>query len=131
MQDRKDDLRDCPTAFECRDRLPGLSGWLSDDDLKLTRIWAGARFERGQEYFDLDNPARGPFIATGDEGRPTDQTYVNRLELPEHVWAKLVTWQRPLTRDEFEALDAQERSFRIGQQRSAAGEADPIYPEQP
>ena len=38
MRDQKDDLRDCPTAYECRDRLPELAGWMSDDDLKLLMV---------------------------------------------------------------------------------------------
>jgi hypothetical protein len=69
--ERSDDLRDCPTAYECRDRLPELSSWMSDDELKQVTIWRGTRFEPGQQYFDLDNPSRGPFVATGDEHPPT------------------------------------------------------------
>ena len=64
MRQSKDDLRDCATAYDCRDRLPELSAWMTDELLKQLPIWKRARFERGQEYFDLDNPERGPFVAT-------------------------------------------------------------------
>ena len=74
MKNRKDDLRDCPTAFECRDRLPELARWMTDDELKQIPIWDGRVFERNRMYFDLDNPERGAFVATGDERPPTDLT---------------------------------------------------------
>src|SRR5437870_1571080 len=99
-----DDLRDCFTAFECRDRLPELAAWMSDDDLKLVRIWHGTRFDRDREYFDLDNPERGPFVATGDERPPTDHTYTCRTDVPEEVWAKLATWRQPVSPNQIQAL---------------------------
>ena len=64
MTSRNEDLRDCLTAYDCRDRLPELSAWMTDDALKQIPIWRGNRFERGRTYFDLDNPERGPFVAS-------------------------------------------------------------------
>lgn len=129
MRGEKDDLRDCPTAYECRDRLPELSAWMSDELLKELQIWKGTRFERGQMYFDLDNPERGPFVATGDEAPPTDRTYACRRDVPERVWAQLVTWRQPVSSDQGRALDASVRDLGIGRERSAAGEARPLPPE--
>ncbi len=39
MNDRQNDFRDCPSAYDCRDRLPELSRWLTDDEMKLIPIW--------------------------------------------------------------------------------------------
>ena len=125
---RPPDRRDCLSAYDCRARFPALSAWMSDDDLKQVEIWHGARFETGQEYFDLDNPARGPFVATGDEHRPTDHTYVTRANLPERIWARLATWDQLVSESQAQALDAQVRSLGIGQGQSAAGEAHPRPP---
>ena len=129
MRDQKDDLRDCPTAYECRDRLPELAGWMSDDDLKQVRIWKGRRFDKGHSYFDLDNPERGPFVATGEEAFPTDHTYACRDEVPEQVWAKLITWRQNVSRDQAAALDLHVRELGIGRERSAAGDARPLPPD--
>ncbi|HLH25168.1 MAG TPA: hypothetical protein VK066_21820 [Chloroflexota bacterium] len=129
MRHQQDDLRDCASAYECRDRLPDLAAWMSDEVLKQVPIWQGARFERGQEYFDLDNPERGPFVATGDEHRPTDHTYVCRRETPERAWAQLVTWRQPVSADEGQALAWEVQNLGIGRERSAAGDARPLPPE--
>jgi hypothetical protein len=109
-----DDLRDCLTAYECRDRLPELSAWMTDELLKRLPIWRGARFERGQEYFDLDNPERGPFVATGDEGPPTDHSYVCRGEASERAWAQLVTWRQPISESQGQQIERIERDLGIG-----------------
>lgn len=129
MRQHKDDLRDCRTAFECRDRLPELAEWMSDEMLAQLPIWRGPRFERGQEYFDLDNPERGPFVATGDEHPPTDWTYVCRTEATERAWAQLVTWRQPVSVDEGDALAWEVQHLGIGRERSAAGDARPLPPE--
>jgi hypothetical protein len=123
MRQQKDDLRNCATALECRDRLPELAAWMSDEVLAQLPIWRGPRFERGQEYFDLDNPERGPFVATGDEKPPTDWTYVCRAEATERAWAQLVTWRQPVSRDEAEAREWQRRALGIGREVSGAGDA--------
>lgn len=125
MAARNDDLRDCPTAYTCRERLSALSAWMSDDDLKLIPIWRGNRFERGQEYFDLDHPERGAFVATGDEGPLTDHTYACRNEVPERVWARLVTWRQPMTEEQGEQVAWIEQHLGEGIETSAAGEARP------
>ncbi|HZR99377.1 MAG TPA: hypothetical protein VFE37_11755 [Chloroflexota bacterium] len=129
MRQTQDDLRDCPTAYECRDRLPALAAWMSDELLKQIPIWRGARFERGQEYFDLDNPERGPFVATGDEKPPTNHTYVCRGETTERAWAQLVTWRQPVSADEGLARAWEVEQLGIGRERSAAGDARPLPPE--
>jgi hypothetical protein len=114
MRGQKDDLRDCPTAYECRDRIPELSAWMDDDLLRQIPIWKGTRFERGQMYFDLDNPERGPFVATGDEKPPIDRTYACRTEVTERAWAQLVTWRQPVTADQAAALEANTRDLGTG-----------------
>ena len=96
MMDRDKDLRDAPTAWEARDRLPELANRLTEEDLKLIPIWRGARFERGQLYVDLDNIARGPFVADGEEGIVRDHTYARRLDVPEAVWARLTGTGNPV-----------------------------------
>jgi hypothetical protein len=102
---------------------------MSDDDLKQVPIWHGTRFQAGQEYFDLDNPARGPFVADGDEHPPTDYTYTARAEVPERIWARLATWDQLVSESQAQALDTQARMLGIGREQSAAGEARPLPPE--
>ena len=106
MIERTRDLRDCPSAYDCRDQLPELAAWMNDDELKLITIWAGPRFEEGQMYFDLDNPDRGAFVATGEEQPPKDWTYVAEADLPTEVWAKLVTWRQPISESQGDSLAA-------------------------
>jgi len=101
---------------------------MSDDDLKQVPIWHGRRFQAGQEYFDLDNPARGPFVATGDEHAPTHHTYIARADVPERIWARLVTWDQLVSESQAQALDTQARMFGVGREQSAAGEARPLPP---
>jgi hypothetical protein len=105
------DLRRCGTAFDCRDRLPALASWMSDDALKLIPIWPGAHFTSGHIYFDLDHPARGPFVADGAERPIRDHTYTERDMVPEEVWAQLITWDRPLSTDEATAIAMTERAL--------------------
>lgn len=131
MVERNRDLRDCLTAYECRDRLPELAAWMDDDMLKGLTIWKGSRFTPDEEYFDLDNPARGPFVATGDEGAPSGYTYVARSEAAERAWVRLITWRQPLSDDQAEALQVQEEMFRPAPEQSAAGEARAPRPEAP
>ncbi len=128
MPERNKSLRDCPTAYECRDQLRDLASWMSDDALKQIPIWKGARLERGKEYFDLDNPERGAFVATGDEGRPAAFTYACRSQLPETVWAQLITWRRLLSENEAEAIEGTIEALGVGRERSAAGPARPMPP---
>ncbi len=105
MAERQRDLRDCLTAYDCRDQLPELSSWMDDDMLKQLTLWRRGRLEAGEEYFDLDNPERGPFVATGDEHPPTDWTYVCRREATERAWAQLVTWRQLISADEGQARE--------------------------
>lgn len=98
------DLRGYPTAFDCRDQLPGLASWMSDDALKRIPLWKGNRFERGRVYFDLDNPDRGAFAATGEEETPTDYTYACMTEVPEEIWAQLITWRQPVSEADGDVL---------------------------
>ncbi|GEM_PF-4633522 len=128
MKGETEDLRGCPTAFECRDRLPELSRWMEDDLLKELPIWQKGTFDRGKEYFDLDNPDRGPFVAGGDEGPITDHTYVCRDDATERAWAELVTWRQPVSRAQGEAIEMNLRELGAGRERSAAGEGRPLPP---
>jgi cold shock CspA family protein len=123
MPDRRRDLRDCLTAYDCRDRLPDLAAWMAADLLKQITIWKGSRFERGEEYFDLDNPARGPFVATGDEGAPTNYTYVCRSQVAAPAWLRLITWQQPIDESQADALIRQAEFSSPLPAQSAAGEA--------
>jgi hypothetical protein len=118
------DLRDCATAYDCRDRLPELSAWMSDDYLKLLRIYPGARFERGHTYFDLTNPERGPFVADGSEGWITNHTYVCRDEVPERVWSQLATWRQQPSDNQAEAIQETVDDFGAAPEVSAAGQAE-------
>ena len=125
MAERQRDLRDCLTAYDCRDQLPELSSWMDDDMLKQLTLWRGGRFQADEEYFDLDNPERGPFVATGDEGPITDHTYVARREVAEPAWRQLVTWEQPVSPDQAEAIEALAEQFDPGPPQSAAGDARP------
>lgn len=120
-QEKNRDLRDCITAYDCRDRLPELAAWMSDDRLQLIRIWQGDRFEPGKLYFDLDHPERGPFTATGDEGFITDHTYVCRDETTEEAWAQLITWRRPLSDDQAESIAVRTQNLGTGYTRPLSG----------
>jgi len=121
----KQGMRDCRTAYECRDRLPALSAWMSDDLLKLIPLWQG-EFEAGATYFDLDNPRRGPFVATGDEARPKDATYVARRETTERAWAALETWGQGATLSQGQAIQDTIDTLGIQHEQSAAGDARPV-----
>lgn len=113
MSERTRDLREYGSAYDCRDQLPELAQWMDDDSLKLLPIWRGPRFERGEVYFDLDNPERGAFLATGDERQPSDWTYVAEREVPLEVWSQLITWRQPISEDQAESLAAEVAEFRI------------------
>jgi hypothetical protein len=126
MAERTLDLRDCPTAYECRDRLSELASWASEELLKQLPIWKGARLQPGQTYFDLDNPDRGPFVADDATGPPVDHTYVCRAEVPEHAWAMLITWRQPVSVDQAAQIEQLGCDLGMGIERSAAGEARPL-----
>ena len=129
MQQHNKDLRDCATAYDCRDAFPELSAWMSNDALKELPLWHGTRFEPNHVYFDLDNPERGAFVASGDEGRPVDRTYVRRADVPEQIWAQLVTWKQLVSEEQGQAIDETVGALGIGLEQSAAGEAHPLPPE--
>jgi len=98
---------------------------MDDDSLKLLPIWQGGRFERGRTYFDLDNPERGPFDATGDEAWPSDHTYVCRTDVPEEVWAQLVTWRRPISPMQADMIEMTVDDLGTPQETIAPGEVGP------
>ncbi len=116
------------TAYELRDQLPELASWMSDDKLKLLPIWRGTRFEPGVEYFDLNNPDRGPFTAEGDAGRPTDHSYVRRLDVPIEIWTELITWRQPVDASQGESLAVQAEALGDVSGRSPAGAFNPGEP---
>jgi len=99
------------------------------DDLQQVRIWKGTRFERGHEYFDLNNPERGVFVATGEESAPSDQTYTCRDDVPEQIWARLVTWRQPISASQAGAIQATAHDLGIGRERSTTWDARPLPPE--
>ncbi len=105
----QNDLRDCPTAYDCRERLPQLSAWMGDDALKLLPLWHGP-LERGQVYFDLNDPDRGAFTAADDERARPQTPYVRMRDVPEWVWAQLVTWRQPISPAQGEELQALEQT---------------------
>jgi hypothetical protein len=129
MQQHNKDLRDCATAYDCREAFPELSAWMSDDALKELPLWHGTRFEPNHVYFDLDHPERGAFVTTGDEHRPLDRTYVRRADVPEQVWAQLVTWKQLVSEEQGQAIDETIGALGIGREQSASGEAHPLPPE--
>lgn len=114
---------DSLTAYDARAQLTELGAWMDDDMLKLLPLWRGATFAAGAEYFDLDNPERGPFVATGAEERPGDHTYVRRDDASEDAWTQLVTWRQPLSDDQAEALQEQSRRSSPEGEQGAAGQA--------
>jgi hypothetical protein len=122
------DFATCETAYDCRDRLPELAAWMSDDALKALRLWKGRRFEGDHEYYDLKDPDRGAFVATGEEGVPTSGVFVCRDDVPEQFWAQLITWRQPVGARQAEAIDMTSRDFGMGREQSAAGEARPLPP---
>ena len=124
--ERKRDLRQYSTAYDAREELPELSAWMTDDDMKLLLFWKGTRFEAGEQYFDLDNPSRGPFVADGDEAPPKDRTYVARNQVVENVWFKLITWGQPVDESQAQAIQALSDQLGVGLEQSAAGDARPL-----
>ena len=98
-------LGDCATAYDCREAFPELSAWMSDDALKELPLWRGTHFEPNHVYFDLHNPERGAFVASGDEARPLDRGYVRHGDVPEQVWAQLITWKQAVSRNQAEAIE--------------------------
>jgi len=116
------------TAYELRERVPELASWMSAGELKLLPIWRGTRLEPGVEYFDLNNPDRGPFIAEAREGRSTDHSYVRRLDVPIGIWTELVTWRQPIDASQGESLAAQAEALGDVPERSAAGTFESASP---
>lgn len=119
------DLREYLTAYDARDHLPELAGWMDDDLLKQLTLWKGSRFASEDTYFDLDNPQRGAFVATGDERPIVDHTYVAHSQAGERAWIVLTTWQQPLNESQGEALAHQLGDVAPGPTQSAAGDARP------
>lgn len=119
------DLSGCLTAYDCRDRLPESSSWMSDDDLKLLPLWQEARLESGAVYFDLNNPNRGPFVAADGDHRSTDRSYVRHRDVPEEVWAKVITWRQPVSESQGASIAARAENLAIPEERGAAGDVRP------
>ena len=128
MQHNKD-LRHCSTAYDCREAFPELSAWMSNDALKQLPLWHGTRFEPNHVYFDLDHAERGAFVATGDEHRPLDRSYVREADIPEQICAQLVTWKQLVSAEQGAAIDETVGTLGAGREQSAAGDAHPLRPE--
>ncbi len=101
---------------------------MDDDTLKQLTLWRGPHLTPDEEYFDLTNPERGPFLATGTEGPVADRTYVARKQMTLRAWTQLITWHRPIAADQGGALAAQEHALGLEREQSAAGEAHPLPP---
>lgn len=129
MPDRTADRGAPLTAYDCRDRLLELRAWMGDDALKQLTLWRGARLAPNEQYFDLANPGRGPFIATGDEGPVAGDAYVARREMTLRAWTQLVTWGQPVSADQGEALAAQWRELGIERPQRAVDEVRPLPPD--
>lgn len=97
---------------------------MGDDALKQLTLWRGGHLTPNEQYFDLTDPERGPFIATGDEGPVTDRTYVARQEMTLRAWTQLITWHQPVSADQGGALAAQWRELGIARPQSATDEGD-------
>ena len=51
---------------------------------------ATGRLEPGQVYLDLNNPGRGPFVATGDEEVGPESNFVAERDMDPNAWRDLV-----------------------------------------
>ena len=122
MPDRNADRSEPLTAYDDRAHLPKLAAWMDDDTLKSLTLWRGPRLTANEEYFDLTNPERGPFLADGAEGPVTDRTYVARKAMTLRAWTQLLTWHQPISENQGEALVAQERALGIDRTRRTADE---------
>jgi hypothetical protein len=66
------------------------------DDLKrISLLTVGTRLEQGSTYVDLNDPARVPFKALGDQEAGADNRYVAKRDTDYEMWDRLVGQGRP------------------------------------
>ncbi len=83
------------TAYDIKDLHRGLNH-LRDDDLKQIVVQPeGARLKQGATYFDLHDPGRGEFTATGDMAAGPDNWYVAKDDVHYNLWNLLTGVQEP------------------------------------
>ena len=85
--------------------------------------WYANCEEPPQEHEPWQSKTRGAFVADGTEGWITDHTYVSREDVPERIWAQLVTWKQPISEDQGEAIQETVDDFGTREEISAAGDA--------
>jgi hypothetical protein len=67
-----------------------------DPDLKQIRVLPdGARLKQGATYFDLNDPDRGEFTATGDMEAGPNNYYVPKDEVHYNLWNLLIGVETP------------------------------------
>jgi len=90
-EEETEQRRDQPRrrAIEVRAEHRVLQGF-SDEDLEAVPLVAeGTRLARRAWYLDLHDPARGEFVAEGDEVVDPGQHVVARKEVDEAIWEEL------------------------------------------
>lgn len=69
---------------------------LLDADLKQIRVLpTGSRLEQGATYFDLNDPERGEFTATGDMEAGSGNWYVAKTDTHYNLWNLLIGVDNP------------------------------------
>ena len=69
------------------ERLPHLG---RDELAAVPLVAPGAHLEQGGTYLDLEDPARGPFTASGAEEVAGDDHYVPKRETEPELWNRLI-----------------------------------------
>ena len=63
---------------------------LSHDEIaRVTFVPEGSPLATGEAYLDVNDIARGPFAASGDEHAPTGSRLVARTDLDVDIWERL------------------------------------------
>jgi hypothetical protein len=84
-----------PTAYDVKDIHRRYSG-LADDDLKqIPVLQLGMRLQQGATYFDLNDPGRGEFVATGDMEVGPEQAIVPKAEVDYQLWNRVTGVEHP------------------------------------
>ena len=84
-----------PSAYDAKD-MHRLWNGLSDADLKqLPVLPEGTRLEQGGAYFDLNDPNRGEFKATGKMEAGSEHRFVAKSAVPYPLWNALIGVDNP------------------------------------
>ena len=88
-----------PSADDVKD-THGLWNGLSDADLnQLPVLPKGTRLEQGGAYFDLNDPNRGEFKATGKMEAGSEHRFVAKSAVPYPLWNALTGIDSPERQD--------------------------------